>query len=377
MTDVPFYLHSIEQEDIARAVEVLRSPFITTGSVTAEFESALARFLGVGHAVGLTNCTSALFLALKALGIGPGDEVITTPLSFVATANAILHTGAKPVFVDVDAGNGLLDAGRIEEAVTPRTKAILPVHLYGQMADMRRISEAADRHGLQVVEDAAHALEAARDGVRPGQLGTAACFSFYATKNITCGEGGAVAVRDGALSAKLKVARLHGLSSSAERRYSGGRYEHYDMEVLGYKCNMSDIQAALLLHQLEVVEARRARRAQIGKRYREAFSALDGVALIETPPNSTNACHLFTILVEPSRRDLVLRRIEARGVGVSVHYRPIHLMKYYRETFGFRPGMYPEAERIGAAAITLPLYPRLREEQISHVVESVRAALEG
>src|SRR5262245_10169000 len=235
---IPYFRHDLGAAELASVAKVLEGEILTTGGAVAAFEAKFAHCLGRRHAVGVTSCTGALHMVLLALGIGPGDEVITTPMSFVATATAILEAGAKPVFVDVEADTGNLDAARVEAAITPRTKAILPVHLYGLMCDMRALRAIADKHSLRLIEDAAHCIEGARDGVRPGELSDAACFSFYATKNLTCGEGGAIALDDDAMMDRLKLLRLHGMTRMAEESAREG-YRHWDMVLLGWKYNMS------------------------------------------------------------------------------------------------------------------------------------------
>ena len=262
MSRVEFYRHSLTEDDIAAAADTLRSVFLTTGPRAALFEEAFATYLGVGHAAAVSSCTSALFLCLQALDIGPGDEVITTPMTFIATANTILHAGATPVFVDVEPDTGNIDARQVERAITSRTRAVIPVHLYGLMADVQDLNDICQRQKLTMIEDAAHATEAVRDGFRPGQLGQAACFSFYATKNLTCGEGGAIATNDPALAESVRRLRSHGMSKEAAGRYTS-RYQHWDMLSLGYKANLSDIQAALLVGQLPRLEAQLARREAI------------------------------------------------------------------------------------------------------------------
>lgn len=371
---VEFFKHNLDEADIANVADALRGTFLTTGDRVARFERQLAEFAGCAHAVGLTSGTAALHLALVALGVGPGDEVITTPMSFVATANAILTAGATPVFVDVEAETGNLDAELVEAAVTEKTRAVLPVHLYGVMCDMKRISQVARRHGLFVVEDAAHALEASRDGVRPADLSDAAALSFYATKSITSGEGGALLTGDAKLAARLKTLRLHGISKSAAQRH-GRPWRHYDMELLGYKYNMSNVQAAMLTGQLARTEKMRRRREEIASTYRSAFAGVDGIDLPEVPAGCLSACHLFTIWVHPDRRDALLDALQQADIGVAVNYRPIHLMKYYRETFSFSEGLFPKTEKIGASTISLPLYPKLTPEEIDYVVSGVIDAL--
>jgi dTDP-4-amino-4,6-dideoxygalactose transaminase len=376
MKKIEFFRHNIDERDIARVEDVLKSLFLTTGNEVAEFERKFSEYTGMGRTVGLTSCTAALHLSLLAFGIGPGDEVITTPMSFCATANAVIHAGAKPVFVDVEGETGNLDAGLIEKAVTGKTKAIIPVHLYGQMCDMHKIREIADRHGLVVIEDAAHAIEAERDGVRVGRLGDAACYSFYATKNLASGEGGAVCTDDNDVAELLRMLRLHGIDKSAIDRYTK-RYQHWDMAVLGWKYNMDNIHAALLVNQLDRIDEYWKRRDFLWGMYEEGLSGLKDVELLKTVAGSRHARHLFTMLVAPERRDSVLASLQERGVGVAVHYRPIHLLEYYRREFGFREGDFPRAEEIGARTISLPLYPKLGEDEVLSVIGVVKDVVSG
>jgi dTDP-4-amino-4,6-dideoxygalactose transaminase len=376
MRRVEFYRHSLTESDIAAAADVLRSVFLTTGPRSAAFERAFAEYLGVHNVVSLSSCTSALFLSLTALGVGPGDEVITTPLTFCATANAILHTGATPVFVDVEPETGNLDVSRVEQAITSRTRVVIPVHLYGLMVDMRALSHVCRRRGIIIIEDAAHAAEAERDGIRPGQLGQAACFSFYATKNLTCGEGGAVATQDAAMGESLRRLRSHGLSKEAAGRYTE-RYQHWDMLELGYKANLSDIQAALLVSQLPRLDTQLARREAIARRYEQAFASMPGVDFPRVPAGARSARHLFTIWAPPELRDEALRGLQDRGIGVAVNYRAMHLLSYYRTRFGFGPGSFPVAELIGERTITLPLYPMMSDDDVEYVIETVRSVSAG
>lgn len=371
---IEFFRHNIGQEDIDRVSEVLRSIFLTTGKVVSEFEGSFSRYLGVQYAIGLTSCTAALHLSLISLGVGPGDEVITTPMSFCATSNAIMHAGARPVFVDVEEETGNLNAELIESVITEKTRAVIPVHLYGQMCDMKRISEIADKHKLKIIEDAAHAIEASRDGIKVGQLSDTACFSFYATKNITSGEGGALSTNNRQLSEDLRMLRLHGIDKGAADRYTM-RYEHWDMPMLGWKYNMDNIQAALLIGQLNRIEDLLAKRDSLWSEYEEALHDIKGIGFLETLPGVKHARHLFTVLVDPVRRDEILWGLQRRDIGVAVNYRPIHLLKYYRETFGFREGNYPVAEDIGKRTISLPFHTFLATNQIKYIAQSLRDEL--
>ena len=367
---VEFFRHDLGDEEFEAVRKVLETVFVTTADKNVEFERQLADYLGVTDAVTLSSCTVALHLALVGLGIGEGDEVVTTPMSFVASSNAVLLAGATPVFVDVDPATALIDLDAVDNAITDRTRAVLPVHLYGAMVDMRRTAALAERAGLHVVEDAAHAVDSSLDGVRPGQLSSAACMSFYATKAITSGEGGALATQDPDLASLVRQLRNHGMSRGASDRYTK-KYEHWDIEHLGWKYNMTNFQAALLIPQLRRIEANRQARARFATMYADAFESA-GIAfpLFGADPEG-HGHHLFTIWVDPSVRDSMLGLLQERGVGVAVNFRAIHLTSYYRERFGYRPGMFPEAERIGASTISLPLYPRLRDDEVEYVIETV------
>lgn len=371
---IEFFRHCIGEQDIERANGILRSIFLTTGSAVSEFEEKFSGYVGQPHTVGLTSCTAALHLSLLALGIGPGDDVITTPMSFCATANAVLHAGARPVFVDVEEETGNLNAHLVEAAITEKTKAVIPVHLYGQMCDMKRIREIADRYNLKVIEDAAHALEASRDGIRVGQLADTSCFSFYATKNITSGEGGAVCTGSESLADSLRMLRLHGIDKGASDRYTG-LYKHWDMPLLGWKYNMDNIHAALLIGQLDRVEDLAKKREDLWTFYEEALGPVREIRVPGTLPGVTHARHLFTVLVPPPDRDRVLWYLQKKGIGVAVNYRPIHLLAYYRNTFGYTEGMFPVAEDIGKRTISLPLYPSLEKEEAAYVANSLKEAL--
>jgi dTDP-4-amino-4,6-dideoxygalactose transaminase len=371
MVRVEFFKHNIGPEEKWSVSEVLGTVFLTTGDTVARFEEVFAEYIGADACIGLTSCTAALHLSLLALGIGPGDEVITTPMTFVATSLAILHAGATPVWVDVEPGTGNLNAELIEDAITERTKAILPVHLYGQMCDMKRIRAIADRHRLFIIEDAAHALEGWRDGIRVGELSDAACFSFYATKSITCGEGGAVTTNSTEVAEKIRILRLHGIDTEAADRYTR-KYRHWDLMDIGWKYNMDNIQAALLLPQLRRVDTRWKRRREIAFRYRERLSSIPGLRMPAVADATDHAYHLFTIWVDPDSRDEIIARLQQRGVGVAVNYRSINLLSKFQERFGKGRGSYPESERIGDSTISLPLYPRLTDEEVEYVISSVK-----
>lgn len=371
---IEFFRHNIDDKDIKNTVKTLKSIFLTTGNVVNDFERKFSNYLGVKHTIGLNSGTAALHLSLLAWGIGQGDEVITTPLSFCATSNAVLHAGAKPVFVDVEEDTGNINAELIEGSITKKTKALLPVHLYGQMCDMKKIRKIADKYKLILVEDVAHAIEAERDKIRPGQKSEAACFSFYATKNITSGEGGAICTNNLKKAEEIKMLRLHGINRDAIDRYTS-LYRHWDMPILGWKYNMDDIQASLLIGQLNRINKLWSKRDKLWQLYEEKLSNVRGVKILKTLPDSKHARHMFTILVAPTRRDSIMWSLQKKGIGVAVNYRPVHLLKYYRKTFGYKKRDFPVAEDIGRRTISLPFYPLLRESDVKYVVNTLRLLL--
>lgn len=367
---VEFYLPTLDPQDKKNVLKVLDSGFLSTWGTVKKFEEDFSKYLHVPHTVGVMSCTAALHLSLLSLGVGKGDEVITTPISFVATANAIELAGAKPVFVDVEKETGNIDATKIPQAITKKTKAIIPVHLYGHMADMKAITRISKKYKIPVIEDAAHAVEAMRDGYRPGQLSYAACFSFHSLKNITSGEGGAIVVNDEKLAHTFRLMRLHGLVRTAADQYKKF-YRHNEMELLGWKANMSEMQAALLLHQLEMIEKRWKMREKLVLRYENGFRRNPHIQMMGTLSGVKHAHHLFTVLVEREKRDFFLHTFQEHGVGVAVNFVAIPFMKYYREKYGYKPGTFPVAEDIGARTITLPLYPRLKTKEQDYVIKTI------
>jgi dTDP-4-amino-4,6-dideoxygalactose transaminase len=337
---IEFFRHDLGPSELESIAQVFAGRILTTGDTVRSFEERFASYLGCRHALAVTSCTGALHMALLALGVGTGDEVITTPMTFIATSTAIIEAGATPVFVDVEPSTGNLDAALIEKAITPRTKAILPVHLYGQMCDMRAIRAIADRHGLAVVEDAAHCVEGTRDGIRPGELSAAACFSFYATKNLTCGEGGAVVTNDTALAEKLRLLRLHGMTKNAADRQREG-YKHWDMASFGWKYNLDNIHAAILLPQLDRLDATWARRDALARRYETLLAATPGLSTPAMASGVRHARHLFVVWVNPADRDGVINDLQASGVEVMVNYRAIHQLTYFRERLAIVTVTFP------------------------------------
>ena len=370
---VEFYKHNLSIEEINEVSRVLKSLFLTTGKYVDLFEKDFAKYLQTHYAIGLTSCTAALHLALVAAGIVPGDEVITTPMSFVATANSICMAGATPVFVDVEKDTGNIDANLIEKAITKKTKAILPVHLYGQMVDMKKILSIAKKYNLQVIEDSAHALEAERDGIKPGQKSFGSCFSFYATKSITSAEGGAFTTNDESSAKLVKKLRSHGITSELAQRERTG-LKTYDVDVLGWKYNMDNVQAALLISQIKKIEKQWRRREEIAEKYRRAFTKLK-IDMPREYNNSKHGRHIFPIWVSSQKRDKILEYINNHGVGAVINYPAIHLFSFYRKTFGYLPGMFPNAEEIAKRTISLPLYPKLTQNEIDYVIKIVIQAV--
>jgi UDP-4-amino-4-deoxy-L-arabinose-oxoglutarate aminotransferase len=363
------------------------SLFLTLGPQVAAFESELGQFLVRGRSgqptlsvVGVNSCTAGLVVALRALGVGPGDEVITTPMTFAATTSSILHVGATPILVDVEPATGLIDPDCVRAAIGPHTVGILPVHLYGQLADMRALRALADARGLFILEDSAHGVEMERDGVRPGQLGEAVVFSFYATKNITCGDGGAIATGDRALAERMRLLRNHGVTKAAADRH-GGPYKHWDLLELGYKANLTDLDAALLRPQLSHVDEKRAQREALVQRYESMLTERISDLASGPHPGSRafwlierrglSSHHLFTIHAPPGRRDALLAELGRLGIGTAVNYRALHILTYFAETLRIPRGALPVAEEIGDRTISLPLYPTLSSHEQLTVVEAV------
>jgi len=371
---IPFFQHDLGQPELDAVREVLSGPILTTGATVERVERRLAEYLHVKHVLAVTSCTGAMHLSLLALGVGPGDEVITTPMTFIATSTAIMEAGATPVFVDVEEKTGNMDVTKIEAAITPRTRAILPVHLYGQMCDMRALRALADKHRLHIVEDAAHCIEGERDGIRPGQLSDTACLSFYATKNLTCGEGGAIVCNDTTLAERLRLLRLHGMTKTAYDRSREG-YQHWDMVALGWKYNMDNIHAALLLPQIDRLDATWRKRENVVRRYESLLAEVPGLTWPQTLPGVKHAHHLFPVWIVSGQRDAVVSGLQERGIPTVVNYRAIHLLSYFRERFAFKPGAFPMAERIGDAALSLPFYPGIPDEHVHAITHGLKAIL--
>jgi dTDP-4-amino-4,6-dideoxygalactose transaminase len=370
----------IGEDEIDAVVRTLRTSWIGTGPRVQDFERRIGAYTQARHAVAVGSGTAALHLSMLAAGLGPGDEVITTPLTFAATAAAILHAGAQPVFVDVERDTMNIDPARVEAAVTPRTRAIVPVHLAGRPCNLDRIAEIARAAGgLLVIEDAAHALEAVYHGRKVGSISPLTCFSFYVTKNITTGEGGVVACQDEAIANRIKVLALHGLDADAWKRFGDEGYRHYEVVAPGFKYNMTDIQASIGLAQLPRVSAWLARREEIWAHYDEAFAGLPLLTPPPPEPDTVHARHLYTPLLDLDSarisRDELTARLHARGIGTGVHYRSLHLHEYYRRRFGFEADRFGNARWISERTFSLPLSAKLGDSEVSRIVEAVTEIL--
>jgi len=379
---LPFALPEIGEEEIAEVVDTLRSGWVTTGPKAKRFEQDFAAFLGAPglEAVAVNSATAGLHLALEALGIGPGDEVITTTHTFTATAEVARYLGADVVLVDVDPATLNIDPARVEAAITPRTKALVPVHYAGLAADMPALLALARRHGLKVVEDAAHALPASCGGALVGTLASdATVFSFYANKTITTGEGGMVVVRDPSVAARIRVMRLHGISRDAFDRFTAKTPSwYYEIVAPGFKYNLTDIAAALGIHQLRRARDFQRRRAEIAARYDEAFAGLPLVRPARPAAGDLHAWHLYVLRLAdaaPLGRDAFIERLFALGIGVSVHYIPLHLHPYWRERYGLQAAQFPHSQHAYERMLSLPIYTRMGDADVERVADAVRQAL--
>lgn len=378
-TFLVFGAPAIEEAEIDEVVASLRSGWLGTGPKVARFEADFAAYACVPHAVAVSSCTAALHLSMLALGLQPGDEVITTALTFAATVNAIIHVGATPVLADIDAETMNIDPSAVRAVATARTKAVLPVHFAGRPCAMDELLALCDERGLALIEDCAHAIETEYHGRHAGTFGSFGCFSFYVTKNVVTGEGGMVLARREEDAARIKVLALHGMSKDAWKRFSDEGYRHYYVTECGYKYNMTDIQAALGIHQLARVEANWQRREAVWARYQRELAGLGLGLPAEPEPGTRHAYHLYTVMVDKERcgiaRDDLLDAMTAENIGVGVHYLSIPEHPFYRERYGWRPEEYPEALLVGRQTVSLPLSPALSDVDVSDVVRAVRRSL--
>ena len=373
---LPFSRPSISEAAIDEVVACLKSGWITTGPRVKRFEDDLKAYLGAPHALALTSATAGLHLALTALALKPGDEVITTPMTFAATLNTIVLSGGKPVLVDVEPGTYNMDVTRVERAVTPRTRAIMPVHFAGLPVDLDPLYDIAKKHNLRIIEDAAHAIGTEYKGRRIGGFGDVQVFSFHPNKNMTTGEGGCVATRDEKLASDVALLRFHGMDREAWSRFGKKGSQHYEIIAPGYKYNMTDIQAALGLHQLKQLDGFIKRRTEIALRYHSLLKDWPQWTLTAPPPYPhLHAWHLYTPLINPEEakmdRDAFMQGMKERNIGTGLHYRAVHLYPYYRENFGFKRGDFPNAETISDRIVSLPLFPAMTDADQDRVIEAM------
>ncbi len=370
---VPFYRLELSKGEIEAVTQVLKSGWLTSGSVCREFEAEFARYVGSPHAVAVNSCTAALHLSLLAAEVGPGDEVITTPYTFVASAEAILHAGATPVFVDTECDSFNLDLDQVSARITEKTKAILPVHIAGLPCDLKHLARLRREHRVAIIHDAAHALGASSGGRAVGSTRDFACFSFYATKNLTTGEGGMVTCSKRQAD-RIRLLSLHGMSKGAWGRYRSGGSWRYQIQQLGYKYNMSDIQAALGLAQLRRFAEIQQQRQRAVAWYDKYLAELDDLELPRVPSDVTHAWHLYMIKLKRGGerlRNQVIEELRKVGIGTSVHFIPLFLQPYYRRTMNLSAKQFPNAMRHYRSVITLPLFAGLRESEVKYVARAL------
>ncbi|MEV0297159.1 bifunctional SDR family oxidoreductase/aminotransferase class I/II-fold pyridoxal phosphate-dependent enzyme [Nocardia sp. NPDC050710] len=372
---LPFALPLLGEAEEAEVLDTLRSGWLTTGPKSKRFESMCADYLGIAHAVATNSCTGALHIGLAAAGIGPGDEVITSPITWPATANVIVHLGARPVFADIEPDTLNIDANAVRAAITPKTKAILPVHMAGQPCAMDALRAIADEHGLVVLEDAAHAIGAEYKGRMIGQLSPITAFSFYATKNLACGEGGLLVTDDEQIADRARSLSMHGVSRDAWNRHSVTGSPHWQLHEPGYKYNMPDIAASIGLHQLPRLNGFIETRARYAASYDEYFADLDAVTTLVCPPEVRHAHHLYVILLDLDRltvtRDEFIAALKAEGIGTGIHFISLHLQPYYRHTYGIDPAAFPVARDVSDRIVSLPLYPKMTDTDVHDVAAAV------
>lgn len=369
----------IGDEEIEEVVDSMKSSWLGTGPKVAKFEGLFASYKGIPYAAAVNSCTAALHLSLLAAGLKPGDEVITTPMTFCATVNAIIHAGATPVLADIDPLTMNIDPVCVESKITARTKAILPVHFAGRPCDMDALDEIAKRHDLKIIEDCAHAIETEYKGRKAGTFGDFGCFSFYVTKNIVTGEGGMVLAKNEEDISRIKILALHGMSKDAWKRFSDEGYKHYQVVECGFKYNMMDLQAAIGLRQMEKIEEYWVRRKEIWERYNAAFGDLPVTLPATIPSDIKHAYHLYTLLIDERRagisRDDFLSAMHKHRIGSGVHYLSIPEHPYYQQAFGWGPERWPNAMKVGRSTVSIPLSAKLTDRDIDDVIESVRIIL--
>lgn len=372
---IPFHRAAVGEEEVQAVIEVIRSGWLTMGAKTLEFERAFAAYIGAPYAVAVSSCTAALHLALEAVGVGAGDEVLVPTTTFTATAEVVTYLGGRPVLVDVDPETLTLDPLDALRRITPRTRAVIPVHFAGQPCDMNAIRELAGRYDLHVIEDAAHALPSSYCGKRVGTLSELTAFSFYATKTLTTGEGGMITTDNEDYARRMQLMRLHGISRDAWNRYSAEGSWHYEVLEAGYKYNLTDLQAALGLVQLAKCDAMSQCRQGISESYTTAFAPVQALEVPSVMEGRQSSWHLYVLRLRLEElaidRKNFIQELAARGVGASVHFIPLHLQPYYQARFGYRPGDLPASEREYHRCVSLPIFPNMSQEEIDQVVWSV------
>ena len=372
---LPFALPDITEEEISAVTDTLRSRWVTTGPKTREFEAEFATAVGAKHAVMVNSCTAALHLALEAVGVKADDEVVLPTMTFAATAEVVRYLNARPVLVDVRPEDHNIDVHAVERAITARTRAIIPVHYGGQCCDMDELMALGSAHRIPVIADAAHAFPCSYRGRNVGALADITCFSFYATKTITTGEGGAAVTENSAWAERMRIMSLHGISRDAWKRYTAEGSWYYEIIAPGYKYNLTDLASALGLAQLKRAEAMLARRRAIAARYDQAFGRLDAVELIRPAADRAHAHHLYMLKLRPEwltlSRDSFIDQLKARGIGTSVHFIPLHMHPYYRDTYGYRPEHLPVAMDLFARSVSLPIYSAMSDDDVERVVNTI------
>lgn len=370
----------IEEDEINEVVDSMRAAWLGTGPKVAQFERQVAVYKNVPYAVALNSCTAGLHLACLALGLGPSDEVITTPMTFCATVNAIIHSGATPVLADVDVRTLNINPEEIRRKITRKTRAIVPVHFAGRSCDMSAIMAIAREYELKVIEDCAHAIETEYHGKKVGTIGDCGVLSFYSTKNIVTGEGGMILTSDEEIAERVKVLALHGMSKDAWKRFSDDGYKHYEVTEIGFKYNMMDLQAAIGIHQIQRIDSYWQRRRQIWEQYQAAFSDLPIGLPAPVEPDTRHAFHLYTLLIEQDQtgctRDRFINELHSNNIGSGVHYRQIAAHPVYQKMFGWQESDYPNAQRVGDATVSLPLSAKLSNDDVNDVITAVRSTLQ-
>lgn len=380
-TFLPFALPDIDETELAEVREALLSGWVTTGPKTRQFEAEFAQAVGAKHAIAVNSCTAAMHLALEAIGLARGDEVITTPYTFAATAEVIRYFDARPVLVDICPDDFNLNPDLLEAAITPRTKAIIPIHIAGLPADLDAIQAVAQKHGLAVIEDAAHAFPTSYKGRMIGQISDFTCFSFYATKTITTGEGGMICTDNDAWAERCRIMALHGISKDAWKRYTAEGSWYYEIIAPGYKYNLTDVAAAMGLAQLRKADRMWGRRREIAQMYNHAFADHPALQIPTDRPDCQHAWHLYMLRLHPEqlaidRAEFVVK-LKEHNIGSSVHFIPLHLHPYYRDTYGYQPEQFPAAYQQFQREISLPIYSKMSNNDVQRVIQAVLTIAES